>query len=74
MLPGLAGFLGRELVRAIGISQDGSAVVDGGDFAMERWVAVVGDGVGADADELSGAAGGVVDDGGAEGTEWAGRG
>lgn len=41
---------------------------------MERWVAVIGDGVGADADEFSGAAGGVVDDGGAEGTEWAGRG
>lgn len=51
-----------------------AAVVDSGDLAMESWVAVVSDGVDADADELAIAARGVVDNGGAESTERAGRG
>ena len=41
---------------------------------MESWVAVVGDGIDTYADELAGATGCVVDDGGAEGTERTGRG
>jgi hypothetical protein len=72
LLPGFACLLRRKLIRTIRISQNGSAVVDGGDFAMQCWVSVVGDSVGSDTDEVSVAAGGVIDNSCAERTERAG--
>lgn len=69
LMPGFLDLCGGELVVAVRVGEHGGAVVDGCHFSMQGWVAG-GDGIGADADEISNViweVGGVIDDDGSEG-------